>query len=231
METRLPGAALEPRPSGPNPVSWKRSSAGFTLIELLAAMAILSLLLGLALTMVSRSRATGNQTACQAQLRDIAMLMQNYVDTRLKGKWPRERGAKFLLLLAKDGIVRGKDLEKFVCPATDDVTTRPGDDTVGSGLTDWDEIDFDCISYAGRDMGTHPLKKDRLSEEVLASDDNWYAGAGRANHDGITNIVYADGRVDTIQTSKYAGELPEGQDWIPVGPDSPDEHLRKLAVD
>ena len=206
---------------------------GFTLIELLAAMAILSLLIGLALTMVSKARATGNKTACSLQLRDIAVVMQDYVDHRKDGKWPKERGIRFLLTVVKDDVIRGDDLKKFVCPATDDITARSESEAVGSGIKDWDDLDPECISYAGRDnTGANALKKDRLSEEILASDDNWSGGAGRANHAGITNVVFADGHVATIETSKYKGELsdPE-QDWLPVGPESPDENLRKLAVD
>lgn len=206
-------------------------NAGFTLIELLAAMAILSLLIGLALTMVSKARATGNENACQQQLRDIAGLMQLYVDTRRDGKWPKERGVKFLLTMVKDDYIRGDDLRKYVCPATNDDTRKTDSDPVGSGISDWDEIDSDCISYAGRDNIQFGIRKDRLSEEVIASDDNWYGGAGRPNHDGVTIIVYGDTHVGRIQTSQYKSELPEKQEWIPVGPESPDENLRKLVVD
>jgi prepilin-type N-terminal cleavage/methylation domain-containing protein len=223
-----PRVSAARRPDAAEPLRGRR---GFTLIELLAAMAILSLLVGLALTMVAKARATANENACQQQLRDIAGLMQNWVDTRNQGRWPKERGVKFLLSMVKDDYLRGDALRKFACPGTDDTTSAPGDETVGSGLSKWDEIDPDCISYAGRDNVQFGLKKDRLDEEVIASDDNWYQGQGRSNHGGITNIVYADQHIGQIKTSKYKGELPEKQDWIPVGPESPDENLRKLAVD
>lgn len=205
-----------------------RRAAGFTLVEILAVIAILGLLAGLTLTVVTKARASANLRACQLQLQDMARTMQLYVDERCNGKWPHERGIKFLLKMAHDDYIRKDDLKKYVCPSTDDVTTAPGDDHIGSGFKDWDAIDPDCISYAGRDNLNCALKKDRASEEILASDDNWSHGAGRANHDGQLNIVYADGHVDTIQNSKYKTELPEGQDWLPVGPDSPDENLKKL---
>jgi prepilin-type N-terminal cleavage/methylation domain-containing protein/prepilin-type processing-associated H-X9-DG protein len=207
-------------------------NAGFTLIELLAAMAILSLLIGLALTMVSKARATANENACQQQLRDIANLMQNWVDTRNQGRWPKERGIKFLLKMVQDDYLKGDALRKFACPGTDDSTSIAGDDTPGSGFKDWDSLDPDCISYAGRvNEGATALRKDRLDEEVIASDDNWQAGQGRPNHGGVTNIVYADGHIGQIKTSKYKSELPDKQEWLPVGPESPDENLRKLSVD
>ena len=182
--------------------------AGFTLIELLAAMAILSLLIGLALTMVAKARATANENACHQQLRDIANLLQNWVDTRNQGRWPKESGIKFLLVMTKDDYLRGDALRKFACPGTDDTTSAPGDNTPGSGLSNWDDLNPDCISYAGRDNVQFPLRKDRLDEEVIASDDNWIAGAGRPNHGGVTNIVYADGHVGQVKTRTTRASCP-----------------------
>jgi prepilin-type N-terminal cleavage/methylation domain-containing protein/prepilin-type processing-associated H-X9-DG protein len=205
--------------------------AGFTLVELLAVMAILSLLVGLTLTIVSKARASGNANACRLQLRDIALNMQLYVDERRGGKWPKERGVKFLLTMVKDDFLKGDELKKFACPGTDDETRRNESDPVGAGISDWEDIDPDCISYGGRDNVTFPIRKDQLSQEIIASDDNWSGQGGRPNHGGITNIVFADGRVDTVDTSRYKAELPEKQEWLPVGPDSPDDNLKKLAVD
>jgi prepilin-type N-terminal cleavage/methylation domain-containing protein/prepilin-type processing-associated H-X9-DG protein len=206
-------------------------ASGFTLIELLAAIAILSLLISLALGGIAMARAKGNRTACSLQLRDIAMQLQGYVDDRLDGRWPKQRGVKFLLQMVRDGFVAGDKLKVFECPGTDDDTRRAEGDPIGSGISDWDEIDSECISYAGRDNVAYALNKNRLSEEVIASDDNWSQGAGRANHNGVTNVVFGDGHVGSVQTSQYKGELPEDQDWVPVGPESPDENLKKLAVD
>lgn len=210
-----------------------RRTRGFTLVELLAAMAILSLLVGLSLTLVSKARATANENACQQQLRDIAGGMQLYVDNRCAGKWPRERGVKFLLSPSKAGYIEGEALKKFVCPGTDDETFDPADPTkkIGSGLTDWDNLNTDCISYAGRDNVAFPLNKSKLDNEVIASDDNWYGGAGRPNHGDIVNIVYADLHISVKKFADYKEDLPEGQDWLPVGPDSPDEDLKKLSFE
>jgi prepilin-type N-terminal cleavage/methylation domain-containing protein/prepilin-type processing-associated H-X9-DG protein len=207
--------------------------AGFTLVELLAAMAILSLLVGLSLTLVSRAKATANENACQQQLRDIAGILTNWVEHRNSGKWPREAGPKLLLMTVKEGSDTGEALKKYVCPGTDDVTWDPNDlsKKIGSGLTDWDNLNYDCISYAGRDLKTAAVRKDKLDNEVLAADDNWFAGAGRPNHGGIVNIVYFDGHISIKKLSDYKDQLPEGQDWLPVGPDSPDEDLKKLLFE
>lgn len=207
--------------------------AGFTLVELLAAMAILSLLVGLSLTLVSKSRATANENACQQQLRDIAGVLQLWVDNRNSGKFPKAAGPKLLLTPVKEGFISGEALKKFACPGTDDETFDPNDvaKTVGSGLTDWDNLNFDCISYAGRDLLSGAVRKDKLDNEVLAADDNWYGGAGRANHGDIVNIVFFDSHIGIRKVADYKDSLPEGQDWLPVGPDSPDEDLKKLLFE
>lgn len=210
-----------------------RRRAGFTLVELLAAMAILSLLVGLSLTLISRARATANENACQQQLRDIAGILQNWVDTRNNGKWPKDAGPKLLLRPVKEGFISGEALKKFACPGTDDETYDPSDvtKTIGSGLTDWENINYDCISYAGRDMVEHFLRKDKLDNEILAADDDWYAGSGRPNHGDIVNIVFADGHISIKKLADYKDQLPEKQEWLPVGPDSPDEDLKKLRFE
>lgn len=211
----------------------RRGAAGFTLVELLAAMAILALLAGLAITMIPKALAVRNETACTAQLRSIASTMSIWVDNRNNGKWPRERGIKFLLSMVKDGYVSGEGLRQFACQGTDDETIDPNDvtKTLGSGITDWDNLNPDCISYAGRDNVAFPIRKDKLDNEILASDDDWYGQAGRANHGDVVIIVYADAHVGKKKLNDYKDQLAEGQDWLPVGPDSPDEDLKKLAFD
>ncbi|MSR48144.1 MAG: prepilin-type N-terminal cleavage/methylation domain-containing protein [Planctomycetes bacterium] len=206
---------------------------GFTLVELLAAMAILSLLAGLAITMIPKALAMGHETACKEQLRSTATTMKIWVDTRRDGKWPRERGIKFLLGMVKDGFIEGRALNSFVCPGTDDETIDPNDPakTPGSGLTDWDNLNPDCISYAGRDNVAHALNKAKLDNEVIASDDNWFGQEGRPNHGDVVLVVYADSSIGQKKLSDYKDQIPEGQDWLPVGPESPDEDLKKLAFD
>ena len=68
---------------------------------------------------------------------------------------------KFLLRMVKDDYIRGKDLEKFACPATDDLTSLPGDDTPGSGLSNWDEIDTDSKVWRV------PMEKSKNGEPMI----------------------------------------------------------------
>jgi len=209
-------------------LSRSRGASGFTLVEILAVIAILGLLVSLAVPAITKARASGNARACQSNLRQISQLLQSYVDNRNKGRWPKESGIKFLLILAEKDEVRGESLDIFVCPGTDDVTwVDDADPTPGTGFADWDNLEPGCISYAGRDNRNFPLNKNRLDEEVIAADDN----DGRPNHEHITNYVYADSRTSQADVSDFSGELEEGLDYIPVGPDSPHEGLAKLLVD
>ncbi len=205
--------------------------AGFTLIELLAVIAILGLLMGLAVPLISNAKATANQHACQEQLRQLAGNLQLWADTRNRGNFPKESGPRMLLVLLKDGQISDKEADSlFRCPGTND-ETRSADDpkTPASGLKDFQSFDKTCISYAGRDNKTFAINKNKLGEEVLASDDNDNGdGTGRANHKHLTNIVYADSHVGAIDVKDFKSELPEDQDWVTVGPDSPSPELKKM---
>ncbi len=211
----------------------RRRRGGFTLIELLAAMAILALLASLSITFISRAKATANETACSEQLRDMVHTLNNVVDTRLEGKYPRTTGLKFLLLPVHMGIIDKDALKKYACPGTDDTTVDPNDvsKTVGSGIKDPENINTDCISYAGRDTKEHALRKDKLDQEIFAADDNWFAGQGRPNHGDATIIVFGDGHIGKKLLSNYKAMQPEGQDWLTVGPGSPDDDLKLLTFE
>jgi len=53
-------------------------SRGFTLVELLAAISIISLMLGIMMPALSRSRALAMQTVCQARLRQWGIAFETY---------------------------------------------------------------------------------------------------------------------------------------------------------
>ena len=207
---------------------FRSKSAGFTLIEILAVISILGLLMTLAIPMFTKARAQANMVACQQNLRQVAGTMRAYVDGRKKGRWPKLSGIQWLLVLARDGELRGESLDVFVCPNTQDVTyLDEADPTPGTGYSDFENIDVNCISYAGRDNKTFPLKEDKADRMVIAADDN----DNRYNHEHITNFVYMDARISTADVSDYTDELGEEAEWVPVGPESPHEELAKLLND
>jgi len=84
--------------------------------------------------------------------------------------------------------------------------------------------------YAGRDVAAHPFPAFPTGgdEVVMAC-----ANRGGMNHDGVTNVLYADGSVVTLVLERLVerGRLGAGAATIPVGPDSPLEELRALTLE
>ena len=206
------------------------SRRGFTLIEILVVITIIAALMGLAVPVYQNVQESARVTACQSNLKNIATTLNLYTQ-RNKDRWPRERGIKFLLTIARDDMIEKKDMKVFLCPGTNDFNGDEANPTDGSLYSEWDDLDPYTISYAGRDAKEHPINKNRLGDEVIAADDN----DGRGNHRSATNFVYADGTPATLdlQIDSRNREIDLGEDaqWIPVGPDSPFEELQKLYVE
>src|ERR1043166_7410309 len=55
---------------------------GFSLVELLVVIAIIGLLLGIVLPVLARTRAVGQQTKCQANLRQLGLALETYAGSR-----------------------------------------------------------------------------------------------------------------------------------------------------
>ncbi len=111
-----------------------RHRAGFTLVEILAAIAIISLLVAIVLPAFSRARLTGQQTRCQANLRQLGLAQETYAGNRddyypswshwhawgyygtpLDGTGGDDPGAAWTELLKEDGAIPG--VEVFSCPS------------------------------------------------------------------------------------------------------------------
>lgn len=209
----------------------RRLPAGFSLVEILVVITIIGLLVTMGTQAVQSSLETGRVTKCKANLRDIAQSMGTYVMHRNKGRWPRESGMRFLLILHRDDEISGKNTEIFCCPGTADRNDEPGGES-GAAYADWENIDSATISYAGRDVDNHRILPSRLEDMIIASDDNEIG----PNHKTITNYAYADGSVYSFDIAIDGRELLEEyphlkDEGLPIGPDCPLEKFQVLRVD
>lgn len=206
-------------------------TSGFSLIEILVVITIIGLLMTLAFGPVQNALEAGKVTKCKANLRGIGQSMSIYRNQRNKGRWPEDSGIRFLLTLVKHKQIEGKNTEVFLCPGTSDRNdTGPGGED-GSSYDDWENLNSDSISYAGRDQAGFPIRGGDESEIIIASDDNEFA----PNHKTVTNYLYADGQVKSFDISIDGAEIlkdfPEyAKQGLPIGPDCPFEPLRVLKI-
>jgi prepilin-type N-terminal cleavage/methylation domain-containing protein len=208
-------------------------SSGFSLIEILVVITIIGLLMTIGFGPVQNALESGRVTKCRKQLADMGQSMIVYKDQRNSGRWPRESGMRFLLTLYKAGQITGRNSETFLCPGTPDSNDTGPSGEPGSSYEDWENLDPNTISYAGRDQEAFPIKGGDASTIVIASDDN----DGRPNHRFVTNILYADGSTGSFdvkleKNSSVVADFPDiEKTGVPVGPDSPVKDLQVLRSD
>lgn len=128
------------------------------------------------------------------------------------GVWPQDAAHRALL----------------ACPGPYAQPIPPGVD-----YTRVDRLGPECTSYAGRDTVRFPFDAYPLGgrdpQPVAACD----GAPGRANHDGMVNVLYADGSVRTHVIAELVarGVVPTGTRSLGIGPDALLEDLRMLRED
>ncbi len=218
-----------------NPTSALRSARravrrGFTLIELLAVILIISILIAALTPMINDAIRAAEVRACASNLGEIHKGLQLY---RIKyGGLPPHSGVRFFAdLIARDAIENTKtNAERLICPAVDKAALAIGTMEWETWWTDLETINGDYSTYAGRDMKNHPIRQlTGAGTEPLVADDN----DGGMNHHTTTNVLYADGSVQTFELAdlKSKGTLVEEEEVLTVGPDSPVEALTKLSLE
>src|SRR5262245_11507136 len=174
----------------------RRVRRGFTLIELLAVILIISILVAALTPMINDAIEAAKVSACAANLREIHKGLYLY---NIKYKSiPNQGGVRFFAsLIAKGAIENTKtNAERLTCPAIEKSSLTIGQMPWEEWWTDLERVDGQYSAYAGRDMKNHPLRQWPASgKEPLVSDDN----DGGLNHRTTTNVLYADGNVQTFE--------------------------------
>jgi|SRR5688572_1474731 len=205
--------------------------AGFTLIELLAVILIISILVATLTPMVNDAIEGAKVSACAANLRSIYTGFTLY-NTKYKGI-PSQGGAKFFAALISKGAMENTktNAERLSCPAIDKSALALGEMEWQEWWNELDRVDGTYSAYAGRDLKNFPLRQGLSSSgnEPLVCDDN----DGGLNHRTTTNVLYADGSVQTFEFKalQEEGKLTKDETTLVVGPDSPVEDLTKFTLD
>ena len=205
--------------------------AGFTLIELLAVILIISILVATLTPMVNDAIESAKVRACAANLGEIYKGLQLY-NIKYKGI-PNQGGVKFFAALIARGAIENTktNAERLTCPSIDKSALAIGEMEWEEWWKDLDRVDGTYSAYAGRDLKTFPLRQGLTSSgrEPLVCDDN----DGGLNHRTTTNVLYADGSVQTFEFKalQEEGKITPDETVLRVGPDSPVEDLTKFTLD
>jgi prepilin-type N-terminal cleavage/methylation domain-containing protein/prepilin-type processing-associated H-X9-DG protein len=207
-----------------------RARRGFTLIELLAVILIVSILVATLTPVVNDAIRSAEVKGCAGNLRAINQSLMIY---RTKyGGLPPHSGVRFFAdLIARGAIENTKaNAEKLTCPAIDKAALAIGALPWEEWWKDLDVVNGTYSAYAGRDMKNHPVRQLTASgNEPLVADDN----DPDMNHHTTTNVLYADGSVQTFELDdlRTQGVLTADETVLVVGPESPVADLAKLSRD
>lgn len=164
-------------------------------------------------------------SVCTERMREIYQGLREYA--RLHGGAPQASGSELLAELIRSGVWENtpENAQKLSCPGPGAHPLPAELDYAAPG-----PLDGRHSAYAARDNLGHPFETfPRGGRVAVLACDN----AQGMNHDGLMNVLYADGsvRVFTLSDLIAKGILEPTTTSIPIGEDSPLEDLRTLKAD
>lgn len=163
--------------------------------------------------------------SCRARLKNIYDAMRAMKDEQKVV--PSAPGVGFFAQLISEG--QWEDI-----PETRALLSCPGVNVpaidFSTSFADLDALTGTHSAYAGRDTVNHPLAAfpTRGTEPLMACDN-----AAGMNHDGVMNVLYADGSIKTyvVEQEREKGTLGPEESIFWIGPNAQLEDLRKLTLD
>ena len=210
------------------PFSSPGRNRGFTLIEVLVSILIIGILMTFLLPKIPEAIAQAKITASRKNLSKIYEGMLTY-EAKFE-RLPNETGVKFFAALISKGVWENtsQSARVLTCPGVDIGALTIGDLQPEEWYSELDLVDGTYSAYAGRNCDEFPLRKRSGKDAWIATDNDPYM-----NFETTTIVLMGDGAVETIEIAELRdlGILAKDEDYLAVGPDSPDEQLRKLSLD
>jgi len=205
-----------------------RRNRGFTLIEILVVITIIAALAGLVVALVPQLIGKSEEAQSMNNLKQIGGLL---LARQAGGDLRYLSGAAFLLQVKNQ--IKDEDLKVFLSPADknfEDTRDRPGSQEFIESYRDLDlktGVENKHCSYAGPNWKQYP--KVTAGREALKSRlwgcDRCYQAI--PFHKGLV-VLYDTSKVEMIKIEDIKG-ADKDQGFIQVGPNSPDERLKKMC--
>ncbi|MCE9544389.1 MAG: type II secretion system GspH family protein [Planctomycetia bacterium] len=169
---------------------------GFTLVELLVVIAVIGLLIGLLMPVFTAARNSARRVDCQIRLRQIGLAMNGYLDAQgPAGCYP---DVAVFLSVTPEKLTMAKVLESYLEKNTQ-VFACPRDEKYYP--VEQISYEYKALQFAGKTrkqaLTFGPSGSQRPSEDAMLMYD-FDPVHGAANLEGSRNVLYADGRVDSL---------------------------------